>query len=180
MQKNKYKIKQCNDAYVYTNTPSTVKTLYKQRLRWIYGFLNNTIDYKGVLFKKRYGDFSLFTLPAGLISVFMVSILFGRFLVKVFEFLRHKFIHLQTLGFSFDTSFSFDMFYLNTSYLIFVTIVLYGMVFATVVLGHRMIKQKWVFPTDMFYFFILFSIIGPIWLLKAIYNTAISKRPSWR
>jgi cellulose synthase/poly-beta-1,6-N-acetylglucosamine synthase-like glycosyltransferase len=49
MQKNHYKIEHCNDAYVYTNTPRTIKKLYKQRLRWIYGFINNTLDYRGVL-----------------------------------------------------------------------------------------------------------------------------------
>ena len=54
MQKNEYKIEHCNDAFVYTNTPTTIKKLYKQRLRWIYGFINNTIDYRSVLFKKRY------------------------------------------------------------------------------------------------------------------------------
>jgi len=30
MQKYHYKIEQCNDAYVYTNTPSTIMKLYKQ------------------------------------------------------------------------------------------------------------------------------------------------------
>ncbi|MEK7069330.1 MAG: glycosyltransferase family 2 protein, partial [Patescibacteria group bacterium] len=69
MQKNHYKIEHCNDAYVYTNTPGTMKKLYKQRLRWIYGFINNTFDYRGVLFRKKYGNFALFTLPTGIISI---------------------------------------------------------------------------------------------------------------
>ena len=72
MQKNHYKIEQCNDAYVYTNTPETIIKLYKQRLRWIYGFINNTIDYRKILFRKKYGNFSLFILPANIISIFAV------------------------------------------------------------------------------------------------------------
>ena len=59
MQKNRYKIEHCNDAYIYTSAPMTVKKLYKQRLRWIYGFINNTLDYRDVLFKKKYGNFAL-------------------------------------------------------------------------------------------------------------------------
>jgi cellulose synthase/poly-beta-1,6-N-acetylglucosamine synthase-like glycosyltransferase len=39
MQKNHLKIDQCEDAFVYTKVPNTVKKLYKQRLRWIYGFI---------------------------------------------------------------------------------------------------------------------------------------------
>jgi cellulose synthase/poly-beta-1,6-N-acetylglucosamine synthase-like glycosyltransferase len=44
MQRHHYKIEHCNDAYVYTNTPRTIRKLYRQRSRWIYGFINNTID----------------------------------------------------------------------------------------------------------------------------------------
>ncbi len=50
MQKNDYKIEHCNDAYVYTNMPSSVRKLYRQRQRWIYGFINNTWDYKNNLY----------------------------------------------------------------------------------------------------------------------------------
>ena len=67
MQKYHYPIEHCNDAYVYTDVPSTIYQLYRQRLRWLYGFINNTIDYRSVLFKKKYGNFSVFTLPAGII-----------------------------------------------------------------------------------------------------------------
>src|SRR3990167_7219440 len=85
MQKNNYKIEHCNDAYVYTNTPTTIRKLYRQRLRWIYGFINNTIDYRGVLFRKKYGNFSLFTLPTGIISILTVSYLFFRVAYSLFN-----------------------------------------------------------------------------------------------
>jgi cellulose synthase/poly-beta-1,6-N-acetylglucosamine synthase-like glycosyltransferase len=70
MQRHSYKIEHCNDAYVYTNTPSTLKKLYKQRLRWIFGFLNNTIDYRDVLFRKKYGNFGFFTFKSCFINTF--------------------------------------------------------------------------------------------------------------
>jgi len=44
MQENDYKIEHCPDAYVYTIAPNTVPKLYRQRLRWIYGFLRNAIE----------------------------------------------------------------------------------------------------------------------------------------
>ena len=55
MQKHHMKIENAPDAYVYTNTPKTVKSLYKQRKRWIYGFIQNALDYRGLFFKKKYG-----------------------------------------------------------------------------------------------------------------------------
>ena len=38
MQVNNLRIRQCNDAYVYTVGPKNIPTLFKQRLRWIFGF----------------------------------------------------------------------------------------------------------------------------------------------
>src|SRR3989344_6892512 len=92
MQKNDYKIEHCHDAYVYTNTPSSVKKLFRQRLRWIYGFINNTIDYKGVLLRRKYGNFATFTLPMGIISIFSVSYLFGQIIYNLGNFLYSKII----------------------------------------------------------------------------------------
>src|SRR3989304_5876098 len=39
MQSRGYKIDHCPDAYVYTISPNTIVKLYRQRLRWIYGFI---------------------------------------------------------------------------------------------------------------------------------------------
>jgi hypothetical protein len=32
----------------------------------------------------------------------------------------------------------------------------------------------------MLYFFFIFSVIAPIWLMKAVYNTLLVKKPAWR
>lgn len=181
MQKHHYRIEQCNDAYVYTNTPRTVKKLYKQRLRWIYGFINNTIDYRHILLKRKYGNFSLFTVPAGIISIFSVSYLFGRIIYNVVEFTSLKILQFRTVGFDLSTKINnFDVYYINTQSFVFVTIFLYSLIVFSIVLGYRMTKGKWSFSMDMIYFFSIFSIIAPFWLLKAVYTTIISKKPAWR
>ena len=182
MQKNHYKIEQCNDAYVYTNTPPTVYKLYKQRLRWIYGFLNNTLDYKNVILKKKYGNFSMFTLPSGIISVCAASYIFFKGIFMISDFLYTKFVQIQTVGinYSFGSLPKFDPFFVNTHFFIFITIFLYALVIFSMILGRKMILGKWTFSRDMIYFFFIFSVIAPIWLLKAIYNTVTYKKPSWR
>ncbi len=182
MQINGYKIEQCNDAFVYTNTPNTVYKLYKQRLRWIYGFINNTIDYKHFLFKSKYGNFSLFTVPAGIISIFAASYLFFRLIYNISQFIYNKFVEYKTLGFDLVTekSFHFDPFFINTKAFIFITIVLYALVITSMLLGSRIAKDKWSLSVNMFYFFFIYSVIAPFWLMRAVYNTLISKKPSWR
>ena len=77
MQEHGYKIDYCPDAYVYTNTPNTVMKLYRQRLRWIYGFIKNLVDYRHLLFRKKYGTVALFTLPTGIISILGILFMFA-------------------------------------------------------------------------------------------------------
>jgi cellulose synthase/poly-beta-1,6-N-acetylglucosamine synthase-like glycosyltransferase len=180
MQKNHYKIDQCNDAYVYTNTPATVLKLYKQRLRWIYGFINNTIDYKDVLMKKKYGNFSLFTVPSGIISILAASYLFFRAIYYLATSLYSRFLEYRIVGFNFNNNFEFDPFFINTKAFLFVTLILYSLVIFSMVLGSRIARDKWSFSLDMLYFFIIYSIIAPFWLLRAVFNTIVSKKPSWR
>ncbi len=181
MQKKFYKIEHCNDAYIYTNTPPTVEKLFKQRVRWIYGFINNTLDYRKILFKKKYGNFSLFTVPAGIISIFSVSYLFGRIFYNFFDFLFLQILKIKTIGFNFSIGASnFDPFFINTKSFIFIFIFLYILLFFFIILGQKMVEGKWNFSYKLLYFFIVFSFISPFWLMKAIYNTAFSRVPSWR
>lgn len=180
MQKNHYKIEHCNDAYVYTNTPKSVFGLYKQRLRWIYGFINNTLDYRGVLFRKKYGNFSIFTLPTGMISIFSVSYLFGKIVYNVVDFLYSKFITFQTVGFSLN-KFTFDPFFINTKLTFFVLIAVYLLILFSMLFGRRMAERKWSLSLSMLYYFPIFSVIAPFWLMKAVYTTIVNRRPpAWR
>lgn len=181
MQKNHYKIEQCNDAYVYTNTPTTVKKLYRQRSRWIYGFLNNTIDYKDVLFRKKYGYFSTFTLPASILSVCAVIYLIVKIIYNFGHFLYFKIIEIKTVGWHFIIKVPhFDPFFMNNQSLIFIFIFVYSWVIVSILIGRKMTEGKWASPFDIIYFFSVFSIVGPFWLLKAVYNTILSKAPVWR
>ena len=180
MQKNHYKIEHCNDAYVYTNTPKTVRKLYKQRLRWIYGFINNTIDYRGVLFRRKYGNFSVFTLPTGVLSIFSVSYLFGRIIYNFADFLYSKFIVFRTVGFQFS-KFNFDPFFINVKSTLFLMVVIYSLVIFSMIFGKKMAEKRWSFSLSMIYFFPVYSVIAPFWLLKAIYNTLLKRgTPAWR
>lgn len=181
MQKNDYKIEHCNDAYVYTNTPGTVKKLYRQRLRWIYGFINNTIDYRDVFFKKKYGNFALFTLPTGVISIVAISYLFGRIVYGIGEFLYSKFVVFNTIGLSFSNKINnFDPFFIDTNISLFLVIFIYSLAVFSIIFGRRMIEGKWVFSINMLYFLIVFRILAPFWFLKALYNTILSRKPDWR
>ncbi len=184
MQKNSYKIDHCNDAYVYTNTPFAIGVLFKQRLRWIYGFINNTIDYREVLFNKKYGNFSIFTLPTGIISIFTVCFLFSRAVYNLGSSFYSKILQFQTIGFQPSTWFKhFDFFFLNIQASFFITIAVYSLVVFSILLGRKLTegtKEKWGFPYQVVFFLLIFSVLAPVWILKAVYHTVVSRTPAWR
>ncbi|PIO03934.1 hypothetical protein COT48_02975 [Candidatus Woesearchaeota archaeon CG08_land_8_20_14_0_20_47_9] len=78
LQERHYEIIQVLDAEVYTNAPSTFKSLYIQRNRWNKGAVLNAWDYRRMMFKREYGDFGVFQLPivlvGGFISLFLILI----------------------------------------------------------------------------------------------------------
>ena len=74
-----------------------------------------------------------------------------------------------------------DFFFVNTqSFVLYVTIVLYFLVILSIVLGRKISQDKWGLSMDMIYFFFIYSVIAPFWLMNAVYNTIRSKRPAWR
>lgn len=181
MQKHGYKIGQCNDAYVRTNTPRTVKKLYKQRLRWIYGFINNTIDYRKLLFKRKYGNFAFFTVPAGIISIISATYLFGRMLSQFWRATESKILALQTTGLYVPkTAYNLDLFYVNTGMLLFITVVLFVLLITSILIGQWMSLSHRPSPLNILYFIIIYSVIAPFWLIKAVFNTIFAQKPSWR
>ncbi|MDR3519589.1 MAG: glycosyltransferase [Candidatus Pacebacteria bacterium] len=180
MQRNNYKIAHCNDAYVYTNTPGSIRKLYRQRVRWIFGFFNNTIDYNDVIFKKDYGNFSVFTLPTRIASVVAIGYLSLRILYNFGNFIYSKYIVYKIVGFSIHPKIVFDPFFINTQSLFFLFIITYFLVFFSMLFGRRMAEGKWALSAGMFYYFPVFSIVSPFWLAKAAYNTVLKRKPSWR
>ena len=181
MQENGYKIDHCPDAYVYTNAPDSVAKLYRQRLRWIYGFIKNLIDYRRLLFKKKYGTVALFTLPSGLISIVGVIFLSVNIFGNIVKFVYNKIIQIQTVGWNnvFSFHYKFDWFFMNTRAALFFSVILYILVIVSVMIGRKMAEGKSRFSLSIFYFVIIYSVIAPFWMLRAIYNAIISKESSW-
>ena len=181
IQKHHLKIEQCNDAYFYTIAPRSIGKLFKQRLRWIYGFLNNTLDYRHMLFKPQFGHFAVFTVPAGLISVSSVLYIFGRIIGNLIEWVGDKLNQISAVGWNLNLLFPhLDWFYFNTKSALFLFLFLFGLIIVSILIGRYMTHGKFKFSLTIFYFMIIYSFLAPFWIIKAVWNTARRKNPSWR
>ncbi len=180
MHEHGLKIEQCPDAFVYTISPNTVKKLYKQRLRWIYGFINNMIDYRRLIFNPKHGNVSFFTLPSGLISLIALLALVAFLVIKWGMKLYEEINRFRVVGFSFAGVPKFDFFFFNTESVLFISIILYVIILSWTLIGRKMAHGKARVTIDLLYFVLVYNIVAPFWVLKAFWNTVFSKKPSWR
>jgi cellulose synthase/poly-beta-1,6-N-acetylglucosamine synthase-like glycosyltransferase len=189
MQKNQMKITSSIDAYVETSTPNTVYKLYKQRLRWAQGFLQNSIDYKEILFKPKYGPVALITIPLGWFGMIMVIYLTFIWIFNLLKYFYTKINEIQIVGFQFHKfsnilSFDFTK-YLNDLFLqtniltlILIPMLIGGLIF--MYLGHTLSLSTSRKLRYIPYFIITWSFLIPFWLARALWNTLFNTANKWR
>ncbi len=185
MQKNHLKIASAVNAYVETSTPDTLKKLYKQRLRWTQGFMQNSLDYKDMIFRPKYGNVALFTIPLGWIGIFMV--LYSAFysVFFLFKYLMAQFNYFRVFGYDFSFSILSVNDYVeklffstNTISLLAIPLIISGLTF--IIMGHRLSLEGSKSVRYIFYFMFLWALIVPFWIAKALYNTITNRSISWR
>ncbi len=71
-----YKIENNLNAVSYTVCPDKWKAIFKQRLRWYRGAIQNTIKYKHLLFRKKYGNLGFFFVPMNFLAVIAIISIF--------------------------------------------------------------------------------------------------------
>jgi hypothetical protein len=126
-------------------------------------------------------NFSFFTLPSGIISIVAVVFLSLSFLYDLVIFLIKKISQYATVGFNLHSNIDFNWFYINTQTVFFVTIILYVLLIFSIVIGTQMNKQGKGFDWHIIPYLLIYTVVAPFWLLKAVWNTIAGRRqPAWR
>lgn len=179
MQKNGYKIVDSVGAHVFTVAPDKLKDLYKQRVRWSYGFLNNALDYRDMYFNKQYGHVGMFILPIATLSIFSTLYAAGSFVWTLGSKITQGITRYQAVGFS-TPKLSFNWFFFDTNVILLVAVCAIIINLTLLLLSNRMAKEKKIVSKELFYYITIYMFIVPFWLARATYNTAFSKKSSWR
>lgn len=181
MQRNRYKIVYSRGAHVYTTTPSKLSTLYKQRVRWAYGFLNNVIDYREMFFNKKYGHVGFFILPIAISSIFTTLYLVGQVLWNSLSSGLDALVKFQIVGFNWKLPIpSFDWYFVNTGVVSILVVITLILTLVILYLAISMVDGRAKFTRGIFYYLVLYIFIVPLWLTKAVYSTIFRKQISWR
>lgn len=178
MQVAGYKIEHCPDAYVYTKTPTTIPKLYRQRLRWIYGFIKNSYDYRHIWFRSQYGTVGLLTIPAGIISLWSLVFLLILVAINLYTYIYQHIVQYTSVGYI-NIVPTLDLYYINTQASLFLLFFIYGFVFFGFLLGRKMAHGTTRVRLSDIYFIIVYRLIAPFWILKALWNAFRGKESSW-
>jgi cellulose synthase/poly-beta-1,6-N-acetylglucosamine synthase-like glycosyltransferase len=171
LQRKNFKIAYAIDAFVYTKSPTTFKSLFKQRLRWYKGFLLTLKDYFDLLNIKKHGNLS-FLLYFALVSVFVLIILVSYNLWKIIEYGLTRINQLVLTGFDFSNFFSFDWRLINFN---FSPIFILGNLCLIVFLFYLHLSKKLTFDKkplkkNALSFILFYTHLSALWWLAAIFS----------
>jgi biofilm PGA synthesis N-glycosyltransferase PgaC len=178
MHKHNLKIMNSHKALVYTIGPATAKGFFYQRLRWARGFLENSLDYRELFFKKKYGNFGMFTLPMAFMFVF-----YGLYasLFSYYTIISEISTHVQKwmiIGFHPRLP-TFDIFYFNTAVMSFIIMVMLTMFLLVLYIGNTLSDDRQEFYRNFPLFFILYPLFVPLFLGRAVIDTFAKRRNEW-
>ena len=184
MQSHRMKIENAHTAFVYTVAPHSPHALYKQRVRWVSGFLKNAFfNYRHMFFSKKYGNLGLLTMPFAFISIFIALFFSAAYAQNIVGLIYKKYLEYSALGFTFEfgwPAFNFDWFSLNLE---FRMLVIYAMLTGTIfflLVGTRMVIKTNPINRSSLYFLLFYGLIAPFWLAKSLYNLITAKESPWR
>lgn len=178
LQMNHKKVENEPGAIVHTTAPRTLSQLFHQRVRWTYGFLKNVSAYKSIFFNPRYGTLGMFILPISLLSIFSALTLFSVVIWNTIIMVAHEFVKFKTIGIQAPTA-NFDLFFVPTSSVLIITIILISLTFVLMGIGKKMAKDP-LLSFDMPVYLLIYGFITPLWLGASLFKVVTGKTAKWR
>jgi cellulose synthase/poly-beta-1,6-N-acetylglucosamine synthase-like glycosyltransferase len=181
LQDSHHKIRNAHKAVVYTVGPRTLYKLYKQRVRWTGGFMQNALDYKKMILNPKYGNLGILILPLAMYSIVcsMTFLVYNIYTSAIS--ISNSIEKARVVGISFKTDiFSSDWFLYHIQTNIMLAVFVIGVVIFAIWYGKRLSGVKDENTFDFVYFLLIYSLISPLWLVTSVWNTIRQRDAAWR
>lgn len=179
LQNNFYKLTNTPRSQVHTKSPDTIPKLYRQRVRWTYGFIMNALDYRHMFFNRKYGALGTVLLPAAFFSIF-TAIYFTISIAKnIIVHVHNMIIKITTVGIHLPTLSSIDIFYVNTSSTALIAYVLLTIALSLIYIGKRLSGSS-MFALDVPLYLTFYGFLAPLWLIGAVARAITRTQAPWR
>ena len=179
IQSRNYEIENAHDAYVYTVGPASFKTLWNQRLRWYYGFLRNTEDYRQ-LFSFRHGILGLFILPASFLSVALVVVGMFYAVVKLVQRAWEQVVYLRATGYNLQLQWNFDAFFLSLDSVAVLSAMALVTGIVLVFVAKYLAGERRSIIRHYAWFLVSYWILFGIWWIAAVLMRVTGRKMGWR
>lgn len=186
LQKSHYRIKQINDAEVYTVPPGTLKAFFKQRNRWYKGTLINAYHYRSMAFNKEYGDFGIIQMPRLLAEGLLAVSAF--FIISYVSFVRPLWFRFHNYSLiNFDVVPLFAKWFSNFSLLdldymnLFLTFSMTIIVLFLLYHAHKQTREKFSINSviGIPLYIIFYSVLASLALLSVFVDLVRGKKQKW-
>lgn len=180
IQSMQYKIENCVDAFVYTNSPSSFKTLLRQRVRWYRGFVDNVFRYRN-LFSPKYGDLGMFILPASFLSVGLVILALaysiGRLSYETYKWVNN----LISIDFDFWNliDLRFDWFFFDQSTIMLLTILTVTIGITMIYIAKKLAHERISIASMYCFYMLIYMPLFAWWWVCALYYKIANKKIRW-
>lgn len=180
IQSNGYVIENAVDAYVYTTGISKFWPLFKQRIRWFRGFIDNVLKYKHIIDRK-YGNLGLFILPAAFIAVGLTVLtviitLFNLFKQSYTYFLKWYYINFDITSL---LSFKFDIFFLNIDSMLILTLIGLAISITIICISKGLGNEKQKIKISYLYYLVAYWLFFSAWWIVAICYKVTNRKIKW-
>lgn len=166
------------NATIHTSTPPTLGKLFRQRVRWTYGFLRNAVDYRHMLGARRYGHLGLLILPAALISIGTGIYFFTRISLWVLHSIGEEYTHIMLTGSV--PSLRLSAFYFDTSAMWFLVYASVALIVVLISAGSWIGTSSRKPPLSTPLFLMFYSFLVPLWLGAAVVRAVFKTGVEWR
>ena len=178
MQANGHKIANAPTASVYTSTPRELPGLFRQRVRWTYGWLRNAVDYRHMIGNRAYGNLGIIILPTALLSIATGIYFFAKILWYGLLNISDVLTRIQLTGTLPHPS--FDLFYINTGALWFLSYTAIALILILISTGSWLGTGRRMPPAGTPLFILLYGLIVPLWLGTAVFRALFKMGVRWR
>lgn len=187
LQKHQYRIVHAPKAMVETIAPNTWGKLFRQRVRWYKGSVDNTFRYKELIFNKRYGDFGIVRMPtiilSGAMAIILTLALSQEFLKKLFHWLVGvSAVHFDIVTLVKNFSFHFNLLSLPF-FKLSIAVTIIGISILIMVMSYKVVGENitnygrtW---ASLFTYILIYGLfIAVVWIYIAVL-VITRKKDSW-
>lgn len=180
IQANDFIIENSPNAYSYTPGPSKFRSLFKQRVRWYLGFLNNTLKYRR-LFSRRYGTLGLFFMPSAFVFIIFNILIVSYMIYKLTGGIYKSFSNLLSINFDLFKiiPFKFDTFYLPPNMTTIIMSTTFTVTILAVYIARKISNDKEKVASPFFLSILLYAPLFALWWATSILYKISGKTIKW-